>query len=313
MLEKAGHILSFWEKECIPTQEELIEICQQQDALVVADANMINATFLQACTHLKVIALHSVGYNHVDIEEANRLKIPIGNTPNAGSKEVADTAFFLMLAVSKKAFFMHQQIREQRWKHFEPTSNLGINLRGKTLGIFGLGDIGIEMARLSQAAFHMKILYHNRNRNIRAEESLQARYVSFNELLSESDILSIHVPLTAETLNKFNAEVFAKMKPTAILINTARGGIIEEPALTEALKNGEIWGAGLDVCRPEPMHSDNPLLSMPNVAVTPHIGAGVDTARSLMSKMIAENIIAAGVGKKIPYEVRILSPSCETK
>lgn len=198
---------------------------------------------------------------------------------------------------------MHRRILEGLWGHFEPTGNLGVNLREKTLGVFGLGHIGFEMARLCRSAYDMRIIYHNRKTNPKAEQLLSARWVTFDELLAESDVLSIHAGLSAETKNKFNAETLSKMKSGAILINTARGAIVDEAALTDALKSGHLGGAGLDVCNPEPMSPENPLLNFRNVAITPHIGNAIDTARRRMSVMVAENIIAAGAGKKIPYEV----------
>jgi len=303
LMEQAGHHITAWEEERLPDNDELIQDCLRQDALIVADRNRIDAAFLQACKHLKVIALHSVGYNNVDIEKAAQLHIPVGHTPDAGSKEVADTAFMLMIAVSKDAFYMHQKIRKGEWGHFEPTGHLGTNLRGKTLGIFGLGNIGLEMARLSQAAYGMNIIYHNRHRNLRAETMLNARMVSFDDLLAHSDVLSVHAALTPETKGLFDAKTLSRMKPSAIFINTARGGIHDETALTEALQKGRLGGVGLDVTRPEPMSPDHPMLSMPHVVVTPHIGNAVDTARTKMAVMVAENIIAAGKGLPLPYSV----------
>lgn len=303
MLQNSGHKVTIWENDRLPTPEELIAACQNQDALIIADRNKIDAHFLNACAHLKIITLHSAGYNHIDIQEAKRLKIPIGNTQEAGCKETADTAFLLMIAVSKNAFYMHQQIRKGNWGHFSPVENLGLSLREKTLGIFGLGNIGFEMARLSQAAYGMKIIYHNRHQNPKAEQSLNARWVTFDELLTKSDVLSVHASLSPETYHKFNAEAFAKMKPKALFINTARGSIHDEVALTEALSNKQLGGIGLDVTSPEPMKPNNPLLNMSHVVITPHIGNAIDTARTAMAIRVAENVIAAGKGEKIPYEV----------
>lgn len=159
------------------------------------------------------------------------------------------------------------------------------------------------MAEKCRAFYGMKIIYHNRGRNQDAEERLGAIRVSFEELLSESDVLSVHASLSKETLGKFNYESFRKMKPASIILNTARGAIIEEKDLIRALKDGIIWGAGLDVSDPEPMHPDNPLLSMPSVAVTPHIGSATRETRDAMSVRAAENVIAALRGQRIPYPV----------
>lgn len=303
MIQDAGHQVFFWEKTALPTFEELIAICQKMDALVVADANRIKAPIIEACPHLKVIALHSVGYANVDLTTARRLGIPVGYTPDSGTEEVAELALLLLLAVSKKAFYAHKWIKTGEWQFFDPTAHIGQDIKGKTLGIFGLGDIGSAMARLCQAVFKMKIIYHNRHPKPEIEKELGAIFVSFDELLTQSDVLSIHSPLTKETRGKFDQAAFEKMKHTAILINTARGNILDEEALTEALISGRLWGAGLDVTRPEPMAPNNPLLELPTVAITPHIGNAIDTARNRMARMIAENIIAAGKQEPIPYPV----------
>ncbi|HET8572866.1 MAG TPA: D-glycerate dehydrogenase [Edaphocola sp.] len=302
-LRAMGHEVSYWDKKEVMDTETLIAACRDVQALVVADRNRLREDFLRACSHLKIIALHSAGYNHVDIATAKELGILVSNTGSIGCKETADTAFMLMLAVSKKAFYNHRKILEGEWGHFEPAENLGISLRGKTLGVFGMGNIGMEMARLCQAAYGMSVIYHNRHLNHRAEESMDVSWVSFEQLLARSDVISVHAGLNPESENKFNEQAFAQMRAQAIFINTARGGIHDEAALTEALKSGRIWGAGLDVAHPEPMHPGNPLLSLPNVAVTPHIGNAIDTARVAMSVCVAENIIAAAGGSPVPNPV----------
>jgi lactate dehydrogenase-like 2-hydroxyacid dehydrogenase len=303
LLKNAGINPLQWNEERELTPEELIMNCKPCNAMISAGYNKMDASFLNACSHLKVIALHSVGFDNVNISEATRLKIPVGNTPGVVSIATADTAFLLMLAVSRKAFFQHQRIINGKWKFFEPTANLGIELRKKTLGIYGLGKIGFEMSKLCRTAYNMKIIYHNRNRNAEAEKELNAEWVSFEELIKRSDVLSVHSNLSDETKGKFNQSVFEKMKPTSIFINTSRGSIHKETDLINALQNGVIWGAGLDVTNPEPMKAENILLKMPNVAVTPHIGTATVETRNAMSKMAAENIIAGLKGMPIPYPV----------
>lgn len=302
-LENAGIEISIWKEKRELSPEELIAHCRDCDALITAGYNKVNHSFLNASKHLKVIALHSVGFDNVDVAEATRLKIPVGNTPGVVSDATADTAFLLMLAVSRKAFFMHTKIIKGGWKFFEPTANLGINLRGKTLGIFGLGKIGFEMATLCKHAFQMKVIYHNRSRNAQAESELNAQLVSFDELLGQSDVISVHTNLTAETRGIFDHSVFEKMKPSSIFINTARGAIHNEPDLIAALEKGLIWGAGLDVTNPEPMSKDNPLLNMPSVAVTPHIGTATVDTRDAMANMATLNVIAGLKGERIPFPV----------
>ena len=302
-LQDAGIEMLQWKQKRELTRQELVAFCKQCDALLSAGHNEIDSTFLNECKHLKVIALHSVGFDNVDIAEATRLKIPIGNTPGILSGATADTAFLLMLAVSRKAFYLHQKIINGEWKFFEPTANLGIELNGKTLGIYGLGKIGFEMAKRCIGAYNMKVIYNNRHPNIEAENELNAEMVSFEELLKRSDVLSVHTILSNETKGKFDQSAFGKMKPSAIFINTARGAVHNEKDLVSALQNRTIWGAGLDVTDPEPMQPGNPLLTMPNAAVTPHIGSATVNTRNAMAKMAVENVIAGLSGKQIPYPV----------
>ena len=302
ILKNAGIEFDQWaERKDVP-QQELIEICEDYDALISVGQDNIDKKFLNACRHLKVIAQMAVGFDNIDIPEATRLKIPIGNTPGVLSSATADVAFLLLLMVSRKALFMHKKIINNEWGFYEPTDNLGIELYGKTLGIFGLGKIGFELAKRC-SVYNMKIIYHNRSNNILAEKELNAKKVSFEELLSQSDVLSVHTALTAETKNIFNINAFSKMKKNAIFINTARGSIHNETDLIKALNEKMIWGAGLDVTNPEPMHANNPLLNMPNVAILPHIGSATEETRSAMATLAAENIVAASKGERLPYAV----------
>jgi glyoxylate reductase len=252
VLRNAGIAYTQWTEKTVLPQEELIARCKTFDALLSTGANKIDRHFLHSCSHLKVIALHAVGYDNVDIATATQLKIPIGNTPGVLSDATADTAFLLMLATSRKAFYMHKTIARGEWTFFDPAVNLGMELQGKTLGIFGLGKIGYQMAKRCKGAYDMKIIYHNRTTNDVAEKDLGAVSVSFAELLRQSDILSAHAALTAETKEIFNAAAFEKMKSSAIFINTARGGMHNEKDLITALQQRIIWGAGLDVTNPEP-------------------------------------------------------------
>jgi glyoxylate reductase len=303
LLEESGHKLTIWKEKRDLNQQELIEVCKQNDALLSASFARIDQEFLKSCSHLKVIALLSVGYDNVDVKAATLLNIPIGNTPGVLSNATADIAFLLMMAVSRNAFYLSSSIGKGKWEFYEPTANLGIELYGKTLGIFGLGKIGYEMAKRSIAGYGMKIIYHNRSPNKEAEKDLKVKLVSFEKLLQQSDVLSVHASLSPETKGLFDKRAFSKMKPTSIFINTARGAIHNEPNLTEALQNGLIWGAGLDVTNPEPMHQDNPLLHMANVAILPHIGSATIETRNAMAEMAAQNIIAGLKGERLPYLV----------
>lgn len=303
LLKENNISITQWKENRQITAEELIDACQDFDALVSVGPNKIDSDFLNACKHLKVIALHSVGFDNVDVKTAKQLNIPIGNTPGVLSGATADTAFLLMLAVSRKAFYLHKKIIKGQWQNYEPTPELGIELNGKTLGVFGMGKIGLEMAKKCIGAYGMQVIYHNRNKNEEAENEIGAKYVSFEELLEQSDVLSVHTALTPETKDKFNLAVFGKMKPQSIFINTARGGIHNESDLITALNEKLIWGAGLDVTNPEPMKADNPLLNMESVAVLPHIGSATQETRSAMSNLVAKNIIAGLKGEKLPHQV----------
>lgn len=281
--------------------EEWLRYCQQADAILNVGKNNFDLSFFESCPNVKAIALFSVGYNHVDIGEATKRKIAVGNTPDVLSKATSDTAFLLMQSVARRAAFNFERVKTGNWHEMiDPTENLGQELYGKTLGIYGLGRIGYEMAKKCQSAFDMQIIYHNRCRNNVAESKLNADYVSFEELAERSDVLSVHANYTNDQKELFNASVFQKMKPTSILINTARGGFINEIDLYDAIKFNRIWGAGLDVTNPEPLLSTSPLLTLQTVCILPHIGSATVDARNGMARLAAENIIAFVKGKKMP-------------
>lgn len=301
LLQEAGHTVTQHTKKKELTTGELIHNCKKHDALMSVGPNKIDEEFLLECHNLKAISLLSAGYDNVDIRAATRLKIAIGHTPGVLNNATSDIALLLMLAVSRNAFFMHKTIAKGEWDFFDPTANLGTELSGKNLGVFGLGKIGFEMAAKCKAVYDMKIIYHNRSQNEEAEKELEASQVTFDELLQKSDVLSVHANLSSQTRGIFDREAFSSMKRSAIFINTARGGIHNEKDLIKALQNGVIWGAGLDVTNPEPMDKDNPLLSMANVCVLPHIGSATMQTRAAMAERAAQNIIAGLKGEEMPY------------
>ena len=303
LLNDYGFSVTTWNKDRPMTQDELIEKARNHDALYCTLTEKIDKKFLKECSHLDIISQYAVGFDNIDISEATRLGIPIGFTPDAMSEATADIAFGLMIATSRKMFFMHKTILSGEWKYFKPKANLGIELKNKTLGIYGLGRIGMEMAKRCKGAYNMNVIYNNRASNPKAEQELQAEYVDFKNLLLQSDVLSVHCSLNAETKEIFNKAAFSQMKPTSIFINTARGLIHKETDLIEALKTGIIWGAGLDVTNPEPMQHDNPLLNMENVTVLPHIGSATVEAREEMARLAAMNIIEFYKNNQIPHIV----------
>lgn len=303
LIRNSGYEVRVYTERKNISQDELIKMCEGHAGLLSVGPNKIDERFLSACPQLKGIALMSVGFDKVDLNAANKHRIPISNTPDVLSEATADTAFLLMLSVARNAFYMHKSIERGEWNFFDPMQNLGQELYGKTLGILGLGRIGLEMAKKAKTAYNMDIIYHNRNRNEQAEKELDARYLSFDELLQQSDVVSVHVNLTEETKGLFDMEAFAKMKPNAIFINTARGAIHNEVDLLSALQNGTIWGAGLDVTNPEPMDRNNPLLNMENVCILPHIGSATKETREKMAMMAAENIVAALKSERMPQVI----------
>ncbi len=303
LLRNAGFEVTEWSEDRPMEHPELLEKAKEHNALFCTLSDKLDKEFLNECAHLDIISQFAVGYDNIDIPEATRLDIAIGNTPGAMSNATADTAFGLLLATARKMFFMHKSIIKGDWGYFKPNAHLGIELNNKTLGVYGLGRIGMEMAKRCKGAYDMDIIYHNRTRNLEAEKLFDAQYVSFEELLSKSDVISVHTALTEETKGIFNKVAFNQMKSSAVFINTARGGIHNEVDLIKALRDGTIWGAGLDVTNPEPMLSDNPLLEMENVCVLPHIGSATVEARNEMARMAATNIIEFYTNNNVPYLV----------
>lgn len=303
LLREAGLEVTVWTNDLPMDSAQLLEASQEHDILLSTSSYKIDSNFLVRNKHLKLISQFAAGYDNINIKKATELGIPIANTPNAMVDATADIAFGLLLAVSRKMFYMHKKIIRKEWDHFRPQANLGMELKEKTLGVYGLGRIGTEFAKRCSGAYGMKVLYHNRSQNTEAERELRATFVSFDDLLKHSDILSVHCSLTADTREKFNSAAFGKMKPSAVFLNTARGGIHNENDLIAALQNKTIWGAGLDVTNPEPMKPDNPLLEMENVAVTPHIGSATMEARNEMSRLAAMNIIQFYRGEPVKNRV----------
>lgn len=300
MLEEAGLEVFIPEHENL-SHEQWINYCKSHDAILsVGGGFKFDKDFFNECQNIKAIALYSVGFDHVDIQEASHRNIPVGNTPDVLSKATSDVAFLLMQSVSRRASYNFEKVKSGNWGDFDPLHALGQELYGKTLGIFGLGRIGFEMAKKAKAAFDMNIIYHNRHQNEEAEQELDAKYVSFEELVSQSDVLSIHANFKPEQEELFNAGVFEKMKKNSIFINTARGGFHNQKDLYDALAEHKIWGAGLDVTNPEPIFKEDPILELSNVCVLPHIGSATEEARNGMARLAAQNIISFSKGEKMP-------------
>ncbi len=291
LLLQHGFEVVEWPEPRPMTAQEFLAHTQKVDAVLCTITDKVTPEFLDACPNLKVVAQFGVGYDNINVPSATAHGVAVGNTPGVLTDATADTAFALLLSVARKTLYHHKKILAGEWKAFETNKRLGIELKGKTLGILGLGRIGTEFARRCHGAYGMNVLYHNRTANAAAEKELGAQLVSFDDLLRNSDIVSAHCALTPDTRGIFNREAFAKMKKTAIFINTARGPVHNEKDLYDAIVHETIWGAGLDVTDPEPMDKDNPLLSLENVAILPHIGSATIEARGGMARLAAENII----------------------
>ncbi|UBM58139.1 D-glycerate dehydrogenase [Marinilongibacter aquaticus] len=291
LLRESGYELTIWNDDAGYTQDEFSRIAADYEAIMCTGKEKIDRPFLEANPQLKVVSLYSAGFDNVDVPAATEFGLPIGHAPQSMNRATSDISFGLMIATARNFFQMHKRLIKGQVGGFKPTADLGQELYGKTLGIFGLGAIGYEMAIKCKMAYGMKIIYVSRSKKEKAEKELGAVRVDFDRLLSESDVISVHSDLNESTFKVFNAEAFGKMKPTSIFINTSRGKVHDEEALAEALQSGKIWGAGLDVTDPEPMHADNPLLDAENVCVLPHIGSATVEARDEMSRLAAENIV----------------------
>jgi glyoxylate reductase len=280
---------------------QLAEACRDVEGLLAVGVR-VNEEVLNPATRLRVVANCGVGYDNIDVAACTRRKIVVTNTPGVLSDATADLAFALLLAVARRVVEADQFVRAGRWTHWEFGMMWGAEVHHKTLGLYGFGRIGQAMARRGRGC-SMRILYHSRRR---AEESIErefeARYVNPETLLHESDYLSLHVPLTPETHHLIGARELGLMKPTAFLINTARGKVVDEEALVEALKSRRIAGAGLDVYEHEP-HLHPELLALPNVVLLPHVGSATGETRLAMAMLAAENLLAALDGRHPPNTV----------
>jgi len=284
------------EDEAVPT-EILLEEVKKVDALFVTISDKIDRNLLAHAEHLKVIANMAVGYDNIDVEAANAKGIAVCNTPDVLTDTTADFTFALLMAAARRIVKGAETIKQGKWQSWSPLLLAGHDIHHKTIGIIGMGEIGEAVAKRS-IGFEMEILYHNRNRKPVAEQHLGAVYCCFEELLERSDFVVCMTPLTEETENMFDADAFKRMKNSAIFINTSRGQVVDEEALYNALIQGEIAGAGLDVFSGEPIGSDHRLVSLPNVLATPHIASSSIETRISMMDLCSENISRILTGRK---------------
>ena len=280
-------------------REVLLDKVQDIDGLLPMLTDKVDQTLLDRGKRLKVVSNYAVGYNNIDVNEATKHGVMVTNTPDVLTDTTADCAFMLLMAISRRLVEVDKFVREGKWvKAWGPKMLLGSDITGKTLGIIGLGRIGKAVVPRAKG-FNMKILYHNRNPDPDAEK-LGVEYRSMDEILAESDYISLHVPLNDKTKHLIGEPELKKLKKTAYLINTSRGPVVDEKALIKALKEHWIAGAGLDVFYEEPTNPKNPLLKLDNVIVAPHIGSATIETRLAMAMKAATNLTAALKGEHPP-------------
>jgi glyoxylate reductase len=291
--------LDLWQNELPPTRQELLQHVRGVDGLLCLLTERVDGEVMdEAGPPLKVISNLAVGFDNIDVNAATARRIPVGNTPDVLTDATADFAFALMLAVARRIPEAARYVEQGKWKTWGPMLFLGADIKGATLGLIGFGRIGKAVARRA-AGFDMRVIYYD-PRETQSDPLPGSTPVDFETLLEESDFVSVHTPLTPDTRHLIDAEALSRMKPNAILVNTARGPIVEPEALYEALKERRIFGAGLDVTEPEPIPMDSPLLTLDNIVVVPHIASASTTSRSKMAWMAAQNLVAGLKGDPLP-------------
>jgi glyoxylate reductase len=297
ILERVGTVRTSHTEHELPVAE-LAHRVADCEAIIPMGAHPIPEAVLAAAPRLHVVAVAAVGYNIVDVAAATRRGILVTNTPGVLTETTADMAWALMLGIARRVPESDRFVRAGKWTGVYWSQLMGVDVHGATLGIIGLGRIGQAIARRAQG-FSMRVLYHNRKHDPEAERSLGAEYRPKAELLREADFVVLSVPLSSETRHLIGAAELALMKPTAFLVNVARGPVVDEAALAEALRSGGLAGAGLDVFEEEPkLHPG--LLGLENVALTPHIGSASRATRLRMASRAAENCVAALEGRRPP-------------
>jgi len=289
-----------WREHGPPPKSVILEKARDVDALVPLLSDPIDAEVFDAAPKLKIVAQMAVGFDNIDIKEATSRGIYVTNTPEVLTETTADFAWALLMAVARRVIEADNYVRRGQWKvSWHPSMLLGRDIYGTTLGIVGAGRIGTALARRAKG-FDMKILYYDVVPRPDLEKDLGAKRVDLDTLFRESDFVSVHVPLVKETYHLVDARKLSLMKKTAYLVNNSRGPTVDEKALYDALKEGRIAGAGLDVFEQEPTPVSNPLLKLENVVVAPHISSASHETRSKMAEMAADNLIAFFEGKKPP-------------
>jgi glyoxylate reductase len=299
-----------WTEPLPPPADVLRRKIVACDGLVALLTDRIDGPLLDLAPRLKVVSNFAVGFNNIDVPAATARGIAVGNTPGVLTDATADMAFCLLISAARRIVEGHRYTLSGQWKTWEPLGHLGQDLAGRTVGIVGMGRIGFALAKRCRRGWEMNVLYSDVFKNERAESELGAQHVDFDTLLRESDFVSLHADLNEKTRGMMGTEQFKAMKRTAVLINTARGPLVDQKALTEALSTGTIFAAGLDVTDPEPPLADDPLLKLPNAIVVPHIASATVETRNAMAEICANNLIAGLTGHQLPAWV---NPEVEGK
>jgi glyoxylate reductase len=288
--------------EILPWSLALAGSRESIDGVYTYGHPLLNGQMLDRLPGVRVISNYGVGVDHINLPDAAARKIPVGNTPGILDGATADMGFCLLLASARRLVEGDKYARSLEFTRYDPGYILGREVHSSTLGIIGLGRIGKQVAKRA-LAFDMTVLYHNRRRDEPAERDLSVRYAAFDELLAESDYVMLCCPLSDQTRGLIGARELAKMKVTAILVNIARGPIVDTAALTEALRQNRIYAAALDVTDPEPLPRDHPLLGLDNVIIAPHLGSATEQTRQKMAEISVENLLLGLAGKPLLHQV----------
>jgi glyoxylate reductase len=300
---RASHDVDVWTERLPPPYEELSARAAEVEGLLALLTDRVDAALIEHCPRLRVISNYAVGYDNIDIDAATARGIAIGNTPDVLTEATADLTWALLLAAARKLPEAAAAVSGGDWLTWEPARYLGAAVQGAVLGIVGLGRIGRAVARRA-AGFDMTVLYTGGGSGASGSSEALASEVPLERLLEDSDFVTLHCPLTPATHHLIDAAALARMRSSAILINTARGPIVDPVALREALEGGVIAGAALDVTEPEPPAVDDPLLSAPNLVVVPHIGSATRFAREQMAELAVSNLLAGLEGRPLPHQVQ---------
>ena len=288
-----------WTEPLPPSSDVLRRKVADCEGLLSLLTERIDGHLLDAAPRLRVVSNYAVGFNNIDVPAATERGIAVGNTPGVLTDATADMAFALLIAASRRIVESEKYAVAGHWKTWEPLGHIGQDLVGRTVGIVGMGRIGYAMAQRCHGGWGMRVVYHDQRAHEQAESALGAERVSFDRLLAESDFISVHADLNDSTRGMFNSAAFARMKPTAVFVNTARGPLVVEADLATALAHGTIFAAGLDVTDPEPPLAGNPLLGLRNCIVAPHIASATVSSRNAMAEIAADNLIAGLGGKPL--------------